>query len=598
MGRINLLQPNVFNMLAAGEVVERPSSVVKELVENAIDAGATNVDIYIENGGKRKIVVSDNGIGIAKDDLRSAFLPHATSKISNITDLDSISTLGFRGEALASIASISHIELTSRYKDVESANTIVLDGGNVASEFESARSIGTTIIVENLFYNTPARLKFLKKDVLEQNYIKDIVKLLIIANPSININLSSENGILVKNNSGSLLDSIYSIYGACDADELLEIKPIQNSKIRVSGYTSKVDFVKSNKTYQTIIVNGRVIQDLNIQAVVQNAYSKYLMTRTYPMYILDIVIPFDELDVNVSPSKTEVRFLDKQSVNGVIYHSILNTIENPISNNSFELKINSTIENQDNQMQDNINGLKASVVENESDKDLFDIFYKAMPNEAIISTGKHDVDSSGNSLNSLEFIKQDYYDWKIVGQVFRTYIIIEKKDSIYIIDQHAAHERLLFDKIYENLTPKYVQNLIVPFRIKLTANDMDLFEEIKNQLELFGFAFNYENNEYYLISVPEAIIGMKFDMLFADIIDKSIDFSSINFADLLKEKICQTACKAAIKGGEFLTKEQISKVLDTLCSNNGLLPTKCPHGRPCVVELTKNDFEKMFKRIV
>lgn len=305
MGKINVLEPNVFNMISAGEVVERPSSVVKELVENSIDAGATDVSIYVEDGGIRKIQVSDNGIGIEKDDVRKAFLPHATSKLKNIVDLDSLATLGFRGEALASISSVSEVTLSSKSKNQDVASKIALSGGKVTFEGEDSRAQGTVITVENLFFNTPARLKFLKKGASELNYIKDTVRMLILANPAIRITLSDEEGIVISNDGGELIDAIYSVYGAKTADNLVEIVDNSYGNIRVSGYTSKVDFTKSNRTYQTIIVNGRAVEDQTIQTAVEKAYAEYLMKRNYPMFVLDVLMPFDDVDVNVHPSKTE-----------------------------------------------------------------------------------------------------------------------------------------------------------------------------------------------------------------------------------------------------------------------------------------------------
>ena len=248
MSKINVLEPNVFNMISAGEVVERPSSVVKELVENSIDAGATDISVYVEDGGIRKIQVSDNGIGIEKEDMRKAFLPHATSKLKNIVDLDSLATLGFRGEALASISSVSEVSLTSKSKNQAIASKIVLSGGKVVSECDDSRAEGTSITVENLFFNTPARLKFLKKGASELNYIKDTVRMLILANPSIKITLSNEDGTILSNDGGSLIDAIYSVYGAKTADNLLDIIDNSYGSIKVSGYTSKVDFTKANRT--------------------------------------------------------------------------------------------------------------------------------------------------------------------------------------------------------------------------------------------------------------------------------------------------------------------------------------------------------------
>jgi len=594
MGRINILQPNVFNMLAAGEVVERPSSVVKELVENAIDAGATKIDITIEDGGKRKIQVSDNGIGIAKDDLRSAFLPHATSKILNIDDLDRLATLGFRGEALASISSISEVTLSTHFKDDNYSSMISLSGGNITFEGPGSRAEGTMISVENLFFNTPARLKFLKKAAVEQNYIKDIVKLLILSNPDISISLSNENGVLMSNKTGSLLDAIYSIYGAMDADSLLEIKDKPNSKIKISGYTSKVDHTKPNKTYQTIIVNGRAIQDANIQAVVQNAYAQYLMTRTFPMFVLDIVVPFDEIDVNVHPSKTEVRFVDKQGVSGAIYHAIQDTIAENVASNvfSFDLEQKPTEIIENKPVYDEIKPVKEEI--KQEPIDFNNIFYRSIPQSQPTKTYEKEVESKPIDLEPTV----EFFDGKIIGQVFATYIIVEKQDLVYIIDQHAAHERILYDKIVKRFKPEFKQPLLIPYELKLSGSEYEYFDKIVDDLISFGFEIEKNNDNFLITSVPEPVTNVKLDVFFADIFKKSLDFKEISLANLLKDKLCQTACKAAIKGGESLSREQIANVLKNYINENGDLPSQCPHGRPCIVALSKTDFEKMFKRIV
>ncbi|MBD5092451.1 MAG: DNA mismatch repair endonuclease MutL, partial [Clostridiales bacterium] len=330
MGKINVLKPNVFNMLAAGEVVERPSSVVKELIENSLDAGATEINVVIEQGGIRKIQVSDNGIGILKEDLRNAFLPHATSKLSNIDDLDSLATLGFRGEALASIASVSEVTLISASKSQGSASKITLSGGNVTFEGQDSRGEGTIITVENLFFNTPARLKFLKKPSAEGRQILDTVRMLVLANPNIRITLSDEEGIMLSSEGGTLADAICSVYGAKTVDKLRQICADSFGSIKVGGYISACDFTKPNRAYQTIIVNGRVVQDMTVQTAAEKAYGDYLMKRNYPMFVLDVVMPFDEVDSNVHPSKTEVRFVDKQRVFSAVYHAVLDTIRSSL----------------------------------------------------------------------------------------------------------------------------------------------------------------------------------------------------------------------------------------------------------------------------
>lgn len=650
MGKINILEPNVFNMISAGEVVERPSSVVKELVENSIDAGATQVDVYVEEGGTRRIQVSDNGIGILKEDMRSAFLPHATSKLKNITDLDSLSTLGFRGEALASIASVSEVQLISKSRSQNLASKIVLSGGKVVEECDASREEGSIINVDSLFFNTPARLKFLKKASSELHYIQDTVKMLILANPSVRISLSSEDGELISSEGGTLLDAIYSVYGAKVADNLLEIKPNENSLIKVSGYTSKVDYTKPNRTYQTIIVNGRAVEDVTIQTAVEKAYTEFLMKRTYPMFILDMLIPFEDVDANVHPSKTEVRFRDKQSVFSAVFHAVKDCINNSLGDITFgfdkQRADGNTIEQNNNAQPAVKHEFVQSVIDTarlyggkttpkNADKQPYDLssfemdirqiepirtpIYKPntfedSPIGEIFSTDfAHSYSADNSQSNSTDSAKIEntpnnysnteqelrIFDGKIIGQVFDTYLLCERDNLLYLIDQHAAHERILYDEIVNKFCVEHKQSLLIPYKLSLTGEEEEYFERILRNLEQLGFEIEKSSDANYLITaVPEPVASVRFDKFFADLFSNMLDEGSLSLENLLKDKLCQQACKAAIKGGESLSRIQIERVLQNYVDENGDLPAKCPHGRPAVIAITKQDIEKLFKRIV
>lgn len=643
MSKINVLEPNVFNMISAGEVVERPSSVVKELVENSIDAGATDISVYVEDGGIRKIQVSDNGIGIEKEDMRKAFLPHATSKLKNIVDLDSLATLGFRGEALASISSVSEVSLTSKSKNQAIASKIVLSGGKVVSECDDSRAEGTSITVENLFFNTPARLKFLKKGASELNYIKDTVRMLILANPSIKITLSNEDGTILSNDGGSLIDSIYSVYGAKTADNLLDIIDNSYGSIKVSGYTSKVDFTKANRTYQTIIVNGRAVEDQTIQTAVERAYSEFLMKRTYPMFVLDILMPFDDVDVNVHPSKTEVRFKDKHAVFSAVYHAVQTTINASLTNATFGFD---TSQNQSNNVkndtkQSDFNGFDEHEFEKNHPKfaqtsiDTSKLFSgKTVPKNyfglEFVSKAKDDAllceshfstlfdkdfthSSNPDSHIEMQAVSEcedscahkplfdaDYsvFDGKIVGQIFDTYIICERGDTVYLIDQHAAHERILYDRILEKFNVEHKQPLLIPFKLNMTGEECEYFERILSNLEELGFEIGKSGSAYLINAVPEPVAQINFSKFFGDLFANMQSENELTLENLLKDKLCQQACKAAIKGGQSLSRAQIERVIRYYVDDNGNLPAKCPHGRPAVVAFSAKDVEKLFKRIV
>lgn len=639
MSKINILEPNVFNMISAGEVVERPSSVVKELVENSIDAGASEISIYVEDGGLRKILVSDNGIGIDKDDIRSAFLPHATSKLKNIIDLDSLATLGFRGEALASISSVSEVTLSTHSKSENQSNKIVLTGGKVIFEGEDNRAEGTAISVENLFFNTPARLKFLKKASSELNYIKDIVRMLILANPQLSISLSNEEGIILQNEGGELIDAIYSVYGAKTSDNLIEILDY-DSLIKVSGYISKVDYTKSNRTYQTIIVNGRAVEDQTIQTAVERAYSEFLMKRTYPMFVLDIVMPFDEVDCNVHPSKTEVRFRDKHAIFSAVFHAVQNTInaslhqanfgfdvspsdvepvriniENPTKQSDFSAPIQpSASETYTQTSIDTSKLFTGKTMPKKYTSFDFAISQSATLNESTIPAMvtqdfAHSCQNDDECTQSKCGLQDDYsaieneqtavFDGKIVGQIFDTYIICQRGDLAYIIDQHAAHERILYDRILEKFSAEYTQPLLIPYKVTMTGEECEYFEKILPNLEALGFEIEQSTSSTYLIkAVPEPVAKVNFAKFFADLFDNMLNENQLTLENLLKDQLCQQACKGAIKGGEALTRAQLERVIKYYVDENGNLPAKCPHGRPAVIAFSAKDIEKLFKRIV
>lgn len=641
MGKINILEQNVFNMISAGEVVERPSSVVKELVENSIDAGATQIDVYIEDGGTRRIQVSDNGIGILKEDMRKAFLPHATSKLKNITDLDCLSTLGFRGEALASIASVSEVTLISASNGQSSK--ISLSGGQVVAESQDSRAQGTIITVDNLFFNTPARLKFLKKPTSEQHYVQDMIKMLILANPSVGITLSNESGLLIQNEGGSLLDALYSVYGAKTADNLLEISANENSYIRVGGYVSKVDFVKPNRTYQTIIVNGRAVDDDTIRTAAEKAYAEFLMKRTYPMFVLDVVLPFEDVDANVHPSKTEVRFRDRQAVFSAVYHAVLDCVNSSISGSAYgfdtSAKSDGILQKADVEQADN-RPSNSDFVQPRIDTsrlfsgktqpksfwgnsyDLSAKFRDATLNDSALpyclnadftnsfennNCGIADFDTDLKGQKGVNYTNDfvpdgeendGVFDGKIVGQIFSTYIVCERGDLVYVIDQHAAHERILYDKILQKFNVEYKQPLLIPYKLTLTGEEEEYFARVRASLEKLGFDIEGGDCSYLINAVPEPVANVNFSKFFADLFANMFDENGLTLETLLKDKLCQQACKAAIKGGETLSRAQIEKVIRNYVDENGNLPSKCPHGRPAVIAISERDIEKLFKRIV
>lgn len=647
MGRINLLGPGVFNMISAGEVVERPSSVVKELVENSIDAGATEISVFIEDGGIRRISVSDNGSGILKDDMRAAFLPHATSKLCEIADLDTIATLGFRGEALASIASVSEVTLVSRADGADAARKIILEAGKVTEESEDSRAKGTSVTVENLFFNTPARLKFLKKASTEQGYVEDAVEKIVLANPSLKITLTSEKGVLLAHDGGNLADAMADVYPHLDMSRFIAVDRVSSSGVRVSGYVSAVDYTAPTRSRQTVIVNGRVVENDTVSAAVDKAYRDYLVKRTFPMYVLDVIVPFDEVDVNVHPAKAEVRFRNKNAVFGAVFRAVDEAIKasfgsekhgfSPVSTGSADaaatyeqtaidtaalfgdMPENTSSDRlgaKENPVRDlpfnlgSLRGIGVSRAGRAAEKRIpsYEIdgahLYGGMPAE-----GKDDLYDDAYALSKIsEDEDKDFanssntrfrlFDGEVVGQVFDTYLIVERADVVYVIDQHAAHERVLYDKLSASLSSEFSQSLLIPYKLRLSGAEEEYFDKIMPALNDMGFAIEKKPGSYLVYAVPEPVVRMNIEKFVAALFENMLDDGELKLTDLLKDVVCRDACRAAIKGGEHLTRRQIEYVLSNLIDEEGNLPQKCPHGRPAVVALTKRDFEKMFMRVV
>ena len=633
MAKINLLDPSVFNMISAGEVVERPASVVKELVENSIDAGATQIDITIVDGGLKRIQVSDNGIGIEKDDIRSAFLPHATSKLERIRDLETLSTLGFRGEALASISSVSEVTLISKTAKDDVASYIYLSAGKVIDERVDSRANGTSITVENLFFNTPARLKFMKAASAEQRAIVSTIEKIVFANPHISITINDGKKTIFEHQSGDLKEAICSIWGG---DTFSKMIPVDYEKagIRVSGYVSNLDFSKATRSWQAYVVNGRTVENRDLTLAVDKAYEGKLVKNNYPFCVLDIILPFNEVDINVHPRKSEVRFRNKSSVFSAVYYAINKAFDeaNPFSSTSFlpekdNLSLGEIMSGQYSSAEDfgyritNPKIIQESIKEQpdyevpkrtmrdyeREHQEYLDQAYRAFQEKTPIIG-----DCSGDDQLAMQygFLSQElankirlanpngFFDGKIVGQIFDTYLIVEREGVVYIIDQHAAHERILYDKLTSRLEPKYIQPLLIPYRFKLSPDETEYFEKIMPNLNNMGFDIGKKFDYYMIYSVPDLIVEMNFQKFLSELFKNMLTDKEITILDILKEKICQVACKSAIKGGDRLNPGQISATVMSFLDEEGKLPEKCPHGRPAVVRLPKSEVEKMFKRIV
>ena len=692
MGKIVLLDELTINQIAAGEVIERPASVVKELVENSIDAGATSINIEVKNGGIKQIRITDNGSGIAEDDLRFAFERHATSKIRTAEDLESVKSMGFRGEALASIAAISHIELITKTAEEFMGNKIIVEGGDIIEQEETGAQKGTTIIVSNLFYNTPVRYKFLKKDYTELGYIEDAVTRIALANPNVAIKLSNENKtILQTNGNGDIKTVIYSLYGKEITDGLIDID-YQYENIKVTGVIGKPEIARNNRTYQMFFVNKRFIKDKTLSAGAEQAFKGLLPIGKFGFVILNLEIDPRNIDVNVHPTKLEIRFQEEQKVFKAIYHSIregllkkdlvkntektleigtkqeIEPIDQEVKNDTkkdmTENKnieqiseiINSNTEKRvepepdmqatqrfepiTEKVEDKKTGLfglfkkKDNTIEEEVEKNAIEEIFAYKSNE-IYKTDKETNDATSQNMNFKKMYNEtfgiekeesedvekitdySYADtkqnlsmfedneeyknappYKYCGTVFSTYIIIEMGNEMYIIDQHAAHERVMYEEIKKNYyetAEKESQIMLLPDIINLSHKEktivkenLDLFKKAGFMLEEFG------ESTIRLIGVPAICMDMDTKELFLEILD-TIDTVAITAKQEKEDKFIATiACKAAVKANMALTKEEVDALMKKLLVLPN--PFTCPHGRPTAIKMSKVDLEKKFNR--
>ena len=633
--KINVLEPKIYNRIAAGEVVERPASVVKELVENSLDAGSTKVKIEILEGGIKKIQVSDNGCGIEKDDLPLAFLPHATSKISKLDDLDAIATLGFRGEALASISSVSRVKLSTKTKNSETGYQIDATGGEISKITQTARLDGTTICVEDLFFNTPARAKFLRKPKSEEGDITHIVEKFMLSHPEVTFEYVVDERVVYQNNSHKLDEVIYQIYGRDVFENLLPVS-CEDEGIKVTGYVCSPKLSRPNRTYQSLFVNGRYVESFQMSACIQGAFEAFLMKGRFPIYILNLSLDFDKVDVNVHPNKKEVKFENNSGVFRVVRRGVENAIigANLIAEFSTDEKYERDDKEPermgfDSQIKPVLDKLSAdegtsfkTSVDDESLKEKFltpnDYKKKGidiinMPNFSTIKGdesrknkpgGNIFFDHSGESLlrevrsqvekeKAEKFLTARAEEIKIVGVVFKTYIITEFEDSLYVVDQHAMHERQLYDKLKAQIEKNNIskQDLLLPYEFSLVAQDKVIFEDKIPSLEKLGFEISQSGNKFSINSVPYLLSQIKLDRFVEEVLTLT-EGQSKSASGLINEKLCQTACKHAIRAGDDVTKEEILYLIDEM--KGGIM--LCPHGRPIVVKITQKELEKMFKR--
>lgn len=616
MGIIKELDQSTINQIAAGEVVERPSSIVKELMENSIDAGATMISVEIEDGGTKSIRITDNGKGIDKEDIRIAFLRHTTSKIKTALDLLNVSSLGFRGEALSSIAAVCQVELLTRTKDSIVGCRYRIEGGKEVALEEIGIPVGTTFIVNNIFFNTPARRKFLRTAQTESGYVADIVEKIALSHPEIAINFKSNGKVRIHTSgNGNLKDVIYSIYGKEITQNLLEVKE-ENDFMKISGYIGKAIISKGNRTFENYFINGRYIKSNIISKAIEDGYKFILMQHKYPFTVINFEINPEFLDVNVHPSKMELRFRKSESIYPIISETINDClIEKP---NIIDVKLE-----QEKEITESYKYVPEpfEIKRNETAKHN-EYNFSASFGESINETDDYTTDSKNlileNDLNDRQIqntsayvqreLTETYDDFlteaakpkhKIIGQVFETYWIIEYEDKMYIIDQHAAHEKVMFESLMDKLKNKSISTQMInpPIILNLSLKEFDLVNKYLDSFKEIGFDIEpFGGQDFVIRGVPSDLYSLDSQQVLMGIVDSLTNEAGKMVPDIITEKIASMSCKAAVKGNSKLSYDEADRLISQLLTLEN--PYNCPHGRPTIISMSKYELEKKFKRII
>lgn len=631
MAIIKQLDESTINKIAAGEVIERPAGVVKELIENATDAKASAITIEIKDGGISMIRITDNGCGIDEDDLDNAFLRHSTSKITSVEDLFAVKSLGFRGEALSSIAAISQVELITKTHESLLGNRYIIEGGVKKSIEAIGAPSGTTFIIRNLFYNTPVRRKFLKTPQTEAGYIKDIVEKMAIAHPDISFKLIINGQLKLSTSAnGNLKDIIYSIYGRDITNNLIEIdsfsEDTDKESLHLHGFIGKSVVSRGNRAMENFFINGRYIKSSLISKAVEEAFSPYMLGGRYPFCALNLSISPELIDVNIHPTKMEIKFSNGEDVYSFIYKTIRDALvvkpaivpitldsKNEPKADTYNKTNNAKPVERAESIERTESVESAKPVENAENNTMVRPPLKpAEPFESnrisqqtvVMETAKYQPAHTNNTPLQMELFDRNNNDYKkknyhIIGQLFLTYWLIEYEDKLYIIDQHAAHEKVLYENLVKQIKTSSIssQMLNPPIIVTLSSENeivlqqnMELFEKIGFQIEHFG------GTEYNLYAIPANLPKISQGDFFLDILDGISAKKASLSSDVLLEKLASMSCKAAVKAGHKLTpRECISLIDDLMLLDN---PFNCPHGRPVIISMTKQELEKKFKRII
>lgn len=611
MSRIQLLDNATIDKIAAGEVVERPSSVVKELVENAIDAGATAVTVEIKDGGISFLRVTDNGNGIPADQVREAFLRHATSKIRTSEDLNNIHSLGFRGEALSSIAAVAQVEMMTKTKDSLMGVHYQIEGGKEISFSQVGVPDGTTILVKNIFFNTPARRKFLKTATTEGGYIADLCEHLAMSKPEVSFRFIANNQVKFHTSgNGDIREIIYRIFGK---DFIKEIIPIdcEEQDIKIQGFLGKPTLNRSNRNFENCFINGRYVKSNFLFKAIEEGYRAYLMQHKFPFAVLYFTIDTDKVDVNVHPTKMDIRITDSQKYYDFIVKSISDTLSKPemIPNIEQAENLSKTPKREAVERSTVPEPFEQKRMEEYKVREDFSyITNRLFGEEASLPPVSPKVEGSDMpkevpvQMNFFEekILKQENKDkFEIMGQIFQTYWLVRYEDQLLFVDQHAAHEKVKYEKLIKSLKEGEVlsQNLQPPLVLHLTQKEEAALEEYQSYFVNLGFVWeDFGSHSIAMRQMPVELYGKSEKRFFEEILDELVENGCKGTPEVVQEKIASMACKSAVKGNQTINAAEMSALLEQLFELEN--PYHCPHGRPTMISMSKTDLEKKFKRIV
>ena len=619
MTNIQVLDPITIDKIAAGEVIERPASIVKELVENAIDAGSTAVTVEIRDGGISFIRITDNGCGIPKDEVALAFLRHSTSKIRTVEDLSTVASLGFRGEALSSIAAIAQVELITKTKDSLLGTRYVIEGGVEKKLEDAGAKDGSTFLIHNIFYNTPARRKFLKTPMTEASHVNELMIRLALSHPEVSFEfITNHQSKLHTSGNGKLKDVIYQVFGREVTQSLLEIDEAI-SGLKVTGFVGKPLVSRGNRNYENYYINGRYVKSNLIAKAIEDAYKDFTMQHKYPFTVLHFTMDGNDLDVNVHPTKMELRFSRQQDVYNFVYQAVKNTLSEPELIPRVELPEVKTVPEEKNldyfmkKMQERVTSYHNQMSQAEvkdiqgvhREKEQIDRIREAANygKTPVKETTCADATIKEGQLNLFEeklLTKEAVIEHKIIGQVFDTYWLVEFNEQLYIIDQHAAHERLLYEKTLHGMKDREFisQYLSPPIILNLSMQEAEVLKAHKDTFANIGFEIEAFGGDAYAVrAVPDNLFGIAKKELLIEMLDNLADGINTSIApDLIAEKIASMSCKAAVKGNSRLSAKEVEVLIGELLKLDN--PYHCPHGRPTIIAMTKRELEKKFKRIV